>query len=291
MSPSAEDLATAKQAFASARLKWDRASVHAEELYGLILAWMDRHNPHAVRADNNDSPSPHVVFSAELKEPLEQNRLSVRFGDALFNLRCALDHATFAAAAAHGLTGKRYGEFPICAREPDWENIRRKPSADGTVKGGRLFRLPAPIADYLWELQPCNRGIRDAESIAIQRVAWLNNKDKHRMVRTTFASLPPVADEGFWADFDPAHGPVDVVPGPYVVDEGTGIFLSQPVPSAESYADHQRELTLHPAVIVELDDQPIEAVTQVGRFSPLFIAGQVIPQIINDLEAISLGPA
>ncbi len=160
----------------SAWLKWARAVEHQKALARATREWVSG-DPHRYersdnRADRHD-PIVRMEWRLRVQTPYP-GRWGVLLGDAVTNLRAALDHAFWAAAVVH--TGPpahpQAVQFPIA------------PTARRFADPAR--RLAPLVAATVWEtvaaVQPFHGGPQ-AHTAPLEVLRWLSNADKHRSLR------------------------------------------------------------------------------------------------------------
>lgn len=162
------------------RAKVERATEHVEELGREMSAFLAQERYRIL----TEFPSP-TEFVARIElvtdPPL---RLGTIVGDALNNLRAALDHLVWQLVIANNETPGRHSQFPIIRDPKLWEKVthRNHERGPGPLKG-IVNGLPEIEA-----LQPYNAA--DPESDPLARLAELSNADKHRVLNAAFLSLP-----------------------------------------------------------------------------------------------------
>ena len=199
--------------FGSARLNVVRANEHIVADEELVDCWLDS-DAYTIRREIN--PEAGLTFHRAKIKGAPPPRLSILAGDALQNLRSALDHAVYAVAASQpgGVLpeNERALMFPVVANE----NSKGQP-ADGADVFDRLARrtlpgIPIPVRDFIKQEQPYHWG-DGYEHHWLWLIHDLNRIDKHRRlaVATTFldfqfVSTPPGIEPRI--TFHRAEGPV-----------------------------------------------------------------------------------
>lgn len=192
-------------------LKLKRAGEHIEALKLAVEAWLGTDAYTISREINTETGD--TVRRAKIKSspPVE---LSLIVGDAVQNLRSALDHAVYFLAERHSgpLTPEAEGRlmFPIAGNEN---------SKGARVDGARIFRaavergqldgVPDPARDFIESVQPYHWGAPSSgDPWDAFRYHWLwvlhdlNRIDKHRRLAVTTA----------WLDLPFATTPTGVTP-------------------------------------------------------------------------------
>jgi hypothetical protein len=170
----------------SSWIKWARAVKHQRVLARATREFRVVQAHEYVRTDNGgdwSDPLVRVHWRLRVKVPYPE-RWSLLLGDALTNLRAALDHAFWDAVIAHSGPPTRPNRvaFPITATAKSFRGV------------GDLKALVAP---QVWEvveaMQPFHGG-DEAHTAPLEVLRWLSNVDKHRNVhvvgRTVFNTGP-----------------------------------------------------------------------------------------------------
>lgn len=171
---------------ASAFAKISRAEEHARELADRIKRF-DRSHPYTTRCDPNLDGSQHALVLV-LDESREPARWSCIIGDALHNLRCALDHTLYAAILAErddpGDT-----QYPIFTSESEFNRTNRDgtPGARSGLRKIQQVTNPA-VRDAIVNSQPYRRmpevGSRHRSALVV--LEDLDNADKHGALHPVF---------------------------------------------------------------------------------------------------------
>lgn len=163
------------EAIRSAWLKWARAVEHQKALAGSTREWQAE-RPYRYERTDNCSDRYDACVRMEWRLRLEKpypERWSVLVGDAVTNLRAALDHALWAAVVTHsGQPSKPHAvQFPIASTRQKFVELARRLS--GTVSEAALGIVEA--------VQPFHGGSA-AHTAPLEVLRWLSNVDKHRAV-------------------------------------------------------------------------------------------------------------
>ena len=153
----------------SVRIK--RANTLGEQLGTAIQQWM-KSNPLSVTPTIADDRLSWDLVVRTARPPLE--KWGMLYGDAIHNLRAALDNLVWGLATASGTppSKPRQVQFPIVEKEVDW------------VKGSRQIAELLPVAQHAIEnIQPFKRGGEHGtpEQDPLLLLNWLSNTDKHRL--------------------------------------------------------------------------------------------------------------
>jgi hypothetical protein len=156
----------------SVRLKIDWAKKHIDALDAEIAHWSSGpRNPRRLRRIRDGVPS--TEFRAEIRfDPPLPETVPLLIGDAIHNLRSALDHLACALAPpTTSQTGHARIEFPICVSEDDFN-----------AKGAsRIKKLPERARDEIKSLQPYHAG-DNARHEFLWALHQLDIIDKHRRI-------------------------------------------------------------------------------------------------------------
>jgi hypothetical protein len=153
------------------RLKLERAQEH---LRTMTLAMDDyvKRRPRSYGIESVDrSPTTSFRYVLRLAEPVPP-MLSVILGEAIHDMRSALDQCVFQLYAANNGGKERSGTaFPIVTEPQEYQKHRRD-----DIRG-----LGAGVKDFIEKLQPYpDRTLPVHDSLCSLNALW--NRDKHRMV-------------------------------------------------------------------------------------------------------------
>ena len=101
------------------RLYW--ANQHLGKADGILRAWDEQHNPHAVRAEYDDKAS-EVVLYVDGADKLPGVSLGLVVSDSVNQLRFCLDNLFWSCMTSFGKSAR--GHFPVFASESDWLGLR-----------------------------------------------------------------------------------------------------------------------------------------------------------------------
>ena len=158
---------------ASCRAKLSRAKVHIETLEREIRIW-SQSNPYSISKKTNEDFTRHSCVISILKQA-DRVAWSLIAGDAIHNLRSALDHLVY-AIAVHQTNrdpppGERILEFPICDTAKWFTKARTK-----------LTMLSASVVDEIERFQPYNRTHKRLPPL-LGMLRDFDDRDKHRLLR------------------------------------------------------------------------------------------------------------
>lgn len=157
--------------FNSAYLKVDRANHHIKILKS-DLAEYAKSNMHTITTTQNSSGVNHMKVGTSKEPP---PAFSLVIGDAVHNLRSALDHAYGIAASAidHSIDPKTT-TFPFFKTKEEVEKAFNRSTLNGsmsTPKGKKVTQV------ILNEIRPYG-----GDDVAIRHLNKLDNIDKHRLI-------------------------------------------------------------------------------------------------------------
>jgi hypothetical protein len=176
--------------------KLGRATEHVKVFDSELKSWMDKKLYRLVPKTNADFTEHSLVYRCT--EDLDKTRVSLVFGDAVHNLRSALDHLIYAVAAT-----KSQGVAPAT-----WKKIEKRiafPICNSTTAFTEFCNefgmvLTPGILDALKDFQPDNRG-NPFLPPAIRLLRDLDDLDKHRL-------LPVIFSQGFEWEYNGSFGVV-----------------------------------------------------------------------------------
>jgi len=126
--------------------------------------------------------------------PLPMN-WRLHFGDAMHNLRTALDHMVYDLGVTHGLARRDHLQFPTATNAADWTN-QIEPPRPG--KPGRLTGLPEEVVQAIRATQPfVNVEGRQPDQDPLFLLLRLDNVDKHRIVHEAVIAQSEVTRVAF----------------------------------------------------------------------------------------------
>jgi hypothetical protein len=115
--------------FESSHRKIARAKEHITEFDSRWQSFCDQPNLYEPFIDKDPERPGKDIWKLRLNHPFPTT-LDEIIGDAVNNLRSALDHACYAAAVASGNSTPRYAYFPFGKTEPDFEITMKGNSKD-----------------------------------------------------------------------------------------------------------------------------------------------------------------
>lgn len=153
--------------------KIERAREHADLLDKELTAWIDG-NPYALHLKVNSDFTRYSVIISILKPPPLQ-RWSLIFGDAIHNLRSALDHLIYAisihALKADPPPNERRSAFLINDTPSDFKS-----------KHWRVADLSQPVRQAIESVQPYNRKHANMPPL-LTLLRDFDDADKHRLIK------------------------------------------------------------------------------------------------------------
>lgn len=158
-----------KESFTTlANLKWTRANSHFSTLFARLNEWLAT-DPvsitHVVDQENQK-----IALLAEVRSPAPLSQLSLDLGDALHNLRSALDATAWGLATLNNRQPKRPKSvyYPICTTEKEWR----------TARTNWVDELDEELTKRLLALQPFV--LNDPNPSPLRLLHDLDIVDKHR---------------------------------------------------------------------------------------------------------------
>jgi hypothetical protein len=147
-----------------------RANIHITALERRLWRWFERNAQTIVDADDPAATMLQVGGHFIRKS-------SLWIGDAVYNLRGALDYIVYDFATLASGEEVKNTQFPICNSEADFEAMLTgiHPKTKRRVTR-RLDHVPAPVVERFRQLQPC--ATPPCEWTRVLRE--LSNPDKHR---------------------------------------------------------------------------------------------------------------
>jgi hypothetical protein len=169
--------------------KIDRAGEHIDALYGEIREWA-KGDPYTVEAEPKGQSTHHRLY-VRLHEVPDVRRWGLLFGDAVHNLRSALDHLVYAGAI------RVSGQDP----PPDFNVLQFVIADDEPRWASGLYHLKVPPLSE--EMRTFVKSVQPYEASGVDRVQYdflrwlrdLDDADKHRAIRPVF--IVPAAVEAF----------------------------------------------------------------------------------------------
>lgn len=170
------------------REKQRRGMKHLQDLDSAIADWVGEPGvePKPYRISSEFRPdSREYVFTGQLLKPLDDLLLwGVMFGDAMHNLRSALDHLVCQLVLLN--TGKRAtgeNQFPICDTGAAYWSAGSKGQA--STRERRLRGVSDAHKALIDEMQPYRTRIPPGAIHALSALRDLSNHDKHRLIHLT----------------------------------------------------------------------------------------------------------
>jgi hypothetical protein len=164
----------------SALAKLGRAHEHAQAVKSEIKAWGDS-NPYMITRERNAELTRHSLI-AHVGSPPPLLRWTLMVGDAVHNLRSALEHLVYAigvyeADGKEPPPGANSLAFPIC-ESPEVFADRKT----------RVKTLSAPVQAVIERCQPYNRRHKELPPLLLI-LNKFENTDKHKLLRLAFSSM------------------------------------------------------------------------------------------------------
>lgn len=154
--------------------KLQRSHEHAQSIKNEILTWKDSKPYTITREKNAECTRYSLIAHIGIYPPVE--RWALMFGDAIHNLRCALDHLVYAIAIQQSKQNPPPAEedlmFPICEKDTSFPGARSR----------RLSTLSLEVQAAIEGCQPYKRRHKDLPPL-LSVLDELENADKHRSLR------------------------------------------------------------------------------------------------------------
>jgi hypothetical protein len=168
------------------RAKMARSQEHVTALYADIDAW-HASRPYTLSTQARREGRQHT-WSVTFHDPIPFTRWGVILGDALHNLRSALDHLAWQLALRDN-NPPMWTKFPVFTSEQAFHRL----NADGNPAIGSGLRCISGFADELARsavefFQPFSRA-PDPRDSPLWILHWLNNADKHQVVKPVLMSI------------------------------------------------------------------------------------------------------
>jgi hypothetical protein len=184
----------------SVEAKLERAATHFESIERIAVSWVNKHLYRLVHERNADFTRHELIYRCT--EELNFETLSLMFGDAIHNLRSALDHLIY-AIAVH----KASGATP----PPDWRIIAFPitdcPTGKGSFKNFCAAKLGtfAPdtkLLEVLEDFQPYRRKNKVFPPL-LKVLRDFDDADKHRLLHLAFIQGVQWEYEGTFGNVPP----------------------------------------------------------------------------------------
>jgi hypothetical protein len=171
-------------AFDGIEAKIDRAGEHIDALNGEIRDWAQG-SPYSIGSEPEGQSTHHRIY-VRLNHVPNVVRWGLLVGDAVHNLRSALDHLVYAGALR--VTGQdpppdeRRLQFPILDVPGDWGN-----------QAFRVKALSDEMRTFLKDVQPFKESnIDGVQNHLLRWIRELDDADKHRAIRPVFLVMGQV---------------------------------------------------------------------------------------------------
>jgi hypothetical protein len=135
------------------------------------------------RADSRE-----YVFTGKLRKPVTDLLLwGVMFGDAMHNLRSALDHLVWQLVRLNGKKPSGANQFPICETGANYWSLGK----DGkrSTREWRLEGVSDAHKALIDEVQPYRARMPPGATHAFSALRDLSNQDKHRLIHLTLFAV------------------------------------------------------------------------------------------------------
>lgn len=222
----------------ASRAKLRRATVHIDALERELERVVNSSKPYTVALGTIDEAAGWVSLDL-VARPLVDNEIGVMFGDAVHNLRGALDFIVTACVEHAGAVPKTSHGFPIALSEPEYRKLLRGGRLDGVTEGLPIFEF----------VQPYNMNVATPRASALWHVQTFSNSDKHRSPAITHYRLGQCnvkftgADGEYPVEWRAADGGDQVSADPGVRTEVMQLRFDHPFPKGFTLAEAYITLT------------------------------------------------
>lgn len=162
----------------SVNAKIKRAREHASMLENEIRAWR-KPDPYEIKHEISNDLRIHRFILQVSKQP-DLERWSLILGDAIHNLRSALDHLVYAVAISESSQDPPPGDdtlaFPICDTPENFHGMGKSKGAKRKIEN-----LSCPVISLVEMFQPFNRKNQFTPPY-LGIIRDLDDKDKHRLL-------------------------------------------------------------------------------------------------------------
>lgn len=164
--------------FGSARRKLDRAEQHIRDLQATIEAWIKlRPYRPLIKAKRKDGDDWNVWIELLVDEPLPLN-LPLILGDAVHNLRCALDHAMWDLIGFDRGKQHKHLQFIACLTRVDFEaSVRGVETPSQSVKDllTSLAAYPTGDGELLYAVHALDRADKHRAITPVLHVSYVDS--------------------------------------------------------------------------------------------------------------------
>lgn len=159
---------------ATALAKIGRARHHRADLHSRYAAWANSADLNNFVVTIDDDRCGWQVRLPDFDGP-PVDKWSLILGDAVHNVRSALDHLVWAHADADNLTEGQQSllSFPILKKRGEWKKK--------ATMLGEVANLPPDMVERIAAVQPFQRPQGEVETDALVLLQYVDNMDKHRL--------------------------------------------------------------------------------------------------------------
>ncbi len=190
-----------------------------QTLHREVAAFADR-NPNP-KTEHFDKETGRYTLAIHLSEEPDAERWGVLLGDAIHNLRSALDHVIWQLVVLNGEEPGAHNQWPLCRSREGYLKPRKKGGV--SVRETFLRGVAKDARAIIDRLQPYRAG-PDLDRHFLSSLAPLSNADKHRVIQAGFLGIHEFP-EGFLARSEDVGEPLEgtftsgpLEAGAYVVD-------------------------------------------------------------------------
>jgi len=164
-----------------------------QTLHREIVAFAER-NPDP-KAEKFDQETGRYTLAIKLSEEPDAERWGILLGDAIHNLRSALDHVVWQLVLLNEKTPGRHNQWPMCRSREQYVEARKR--GRDSVKDECLRGVADKPLAVIDGLQPYRAGARMDEHFLLP-LSPLSNVDKHQVIQAGFLGTQDFP-EGFLA--------------------------------------------------------------------------------------------
>ena len=162
------------------RGKVERTNEHVQNLQLEVQTFLNL-NPYGVVLNRDPQTGEEVASARVSQDP--PFRLGLIVGDAVHNLRSALDHLMYQLVLANGGKPDTWTEFPVVWEAEKWNSKKYKAAGTKKQKGASIA-----VVDAIERLQPYKRGNKFRED-PLWHIHEFDVRDKHRFINVVGCAL------------------------------------------------------------------------------------------------------
>jgi hypothetical protein len=135
-------------------LKFERAHQHLSDAKAAVSQFFAADDAYEIASDEETEPGKQLFWITLLRDPPEE--ISLAAGDAIHNLRSALDHIVYELSSKRE-ANPRDTSFPLFTKEEDWDKRDKRGALQISSGLYRVRLLPDGAKTLIYNLQPCPR--------------------------------------------------------------------------------------------------------------------------------------